>query len=229
LLVLLGIPILVIGFVVGLNPLLVVAIAGFATGLLAGLDPLAILAAFGKAFVQNRYIGIVWLVVPVIGLLERCGLRERAQMLIAQIHAATTGRVLLIYLVVRQASAALGLTSLGGHAQMVRPLIAPMAEAAEERHGSISEDTRMLIRANAAAVDNIGVFFGEDVFIAIGSILLIKGFLQQNGIVVAPLDLAVWAIPTAVLAFVIHGTRLFLLDRRLAHARRPTTEERAAA
>lgn len=107
-LVLLGIPILVIGFVVGLNPLLVVAIAGFATGLLAGLDPLAILAAFGKAFVQNRYIGIVWLVVPVIGLLERCGLRERAQMLIARIHAATTGRVLLIYLVVRQVSAALG-------------------------------------------------------------------------------------------------------------------------
>ncbi len=185
-LVLLGIPILVVGFVVGLNPLLVVAIAGFATGLLAGLDPLAILAAFGKAFVQNRYIGIVWLVVPVIGLLERCGLRERAQVLIARIHAATTGRVLLIYLVVRQVSAALGLTSLGGHAQMVRPLIAPMAEAAEERHGSISEGTRMLIRANAAAVDNIGVFFGEDVFIAIGSILLIKGFLQQNGIVWRP-------------------------------------------
>jgi len=45
LLVLLGIPILVIGFVVGLNPLLVVAIAGFATGLLAGLDPLAILGS----------------------------------------------------------------------------------------------------------------------------------------------------------------------------------------
>ena len=49
-LVLLGIPVLVIGFVVGLNPLLVVAIAGFATGLLAGLDPLTILSAFGKAF-----------------------------------------------------------------------------------------------------------------------------------------------------------------------------------
>ena len=217
--VLLGIPILVLGFVAGLNPLLVVAIAGMATGLLAGLDPAAIVAAFGKAFIQNRYVGIVWLVVPVIGLLERCGLRERAQILIAKVHAATTGRVLLIYLVVRQVSAALGLTSLGGHAQMVRPLIAPMAEAAEERHGPISEETRMMIRANAAAVDNVGVFFGEDVFIAIGSILLIKGFLQQNGIDVAPLDLAVWAIPTAILAFVIHGTRLYLLDRRLARLR----------
>ena len=228
-LVLLGIPVLVIGFVIGLNPLLVVAIAGFATGLLAGLDPLTILSAFGKAFIQNRYVGIVWLVVPVIGLLERCGLRERAQILIARIHAATTGRVLLMYLLVRQVSAALGLTSLGGHAQMVRPLIAPMAEAAEERHGPISDGTRMMIRANAAAVDNIGVFFGEDVFIAIGSILLIKGFLQQNGIVVAPLDLAVYAVPTAVLAFVVHGTRLLLLDRRLKRSRTAAAEEHVAA
>jgi uncharacterized membrane protein len=219
LLVLLGIPVLIIGFVVGLNPLLAVTIAGFATGLLAGFDPLAIVSAFGKAFIQNRYVGIIWLVIPVVGLLERSGLRERAQMMISGVRAATTGRVLLLYLVVRQFSAALGLTALGGQAQMVRPLIAPMAEAAEERHGALPEKTRMTIRAHAAAVDNIGVFFGEDVFIAIGSILLIKGFLQQNGIMVEPLSLAVWAIPTAVLAFLVHGTRLMLLDRRLKRER----------
>jgi uncharacterized membrane protein len=44
---------------------------------------------------------------------------------------------------------------------------------------------------------------------------LIKGFLEQSGVIVQPLDLSVWAIPTAVLALVIHGTRLLLLDRRL--------------
>jgi uncharacterized membrane protein len=77
----------------------------------------------------------------------------------------------------------------------------------------------MMIRANAAAVDNIGAFFGEDIFIAIGSILLIKGVMQQNGINVEPVDLALWAIPTAVLAFLIHGTRLLLLDRRLKRSR----------
>ncbi|XXU43793.1 DUF969 family protein [Sorangium sp. So ce1014] len=56
---------------------------------------------------------------------------------------------------------------------------------------------------------------GEDIFLAIASILLIKGFLEQNGIFVEPLQLSVWAIPTAVLALLIHGTRLLLLDRRL--------------
>ena len=99
---------------------------------------------------------------------------------------------------------------------MVRPLIAPMAEAAAEtRLGAIADATRYRIRAHAAAADNIGVFFGEDIFIAIGSILLIRGFLDQNGIHVEPTSLAVWAIPTAICAFVIHGTRLLLLDRSL--------------
>jgi len=141
---------------------------------------------------------------------------ERGRMLIAGIGAATSGRLLLLYLALRQLSAALGLTSLGGQAQMVRPLIAPMAEAAaESRLGPLPDKLKFLIRAHAAGADNVGAFFGEDIFIAFGSILLIKGFLQQNGIEVQPLQLSVWAIPTALLAFAIHGTRLFLLDRRL--------------
>jgi len=226
LVVLLGIPVLVIGFLLGVNPLLVVAVSGGVTGLLAGLDPFTVLDKFGEAFVANRGVGLVWVVVPVIGLLECYGLRERAQTLVTRVHAATAGRVLLIYLLVRQLSSALGLTSLGGHAQMVRPLIAPMAEGAEERHGPVSEKTRMIIRANAAACDNIGYCFGEDVFVAIGSILLMVSFLKSNGITAPPLALAVWAIPTAVLAFMIHGTRLLLLDRRLARAR--TAEVQAA-
>jgi uncharacterized membrane protein len=150
-------------------------------------------------------------------MLERYGLKEQARSLIARLKAATTGRLLLAYLALRQLTAALGLTSLGGHAQMVRPLIAPMSEAAaENRFGGISKRTRNRIRAHAAATDNIGVFFGEDIFIAIGSILLIRGFLDENGIHVEATSLAVWAIPTAICAFVIQGIRLLLLDRSLA-------------
>ncbi len=176
-----------------------------------------VIAAFGKSFVDSRSVAIVWLALPVIGMLERYGLKEQARSLISRLTIATTGRLLLAYLAVRQLSAALGLTSLGGQAQMVRPLIAPMAEAAaENRFGGISERTRNRIRAHAAATDNIGVFFGEDIFIAIGSILLIRGFLDQNGVHVEATSLAVWAVPTAICAFVIHGIRLLLLDRSLA-------------
>ncbi len=129
--------------------------------------------------------------------------------------------MLILYLAIRQISSTLGLTALGGHVQMVRPLIAPMAEAAAERTAPLDDETRDLVRANAAAADNIGVFFGEDVFVAIGSVLLIKGFLEQNHIVVAPIQLSVWAIPTAIMAFVIHATRLWLFDRRLRRRSAP--------
>ncbi|WP_437731473.1 DUF969 domain-containing protein [Sorangium sp. So ce1335] len=215
-LTLLGVAVLVVGFVVRIHPLLVVAAAAIATSLSAGMSPIEGISALGKAFNDNRYVSLVWLILPVIGLLERAGLQERARALVSRVRGATTGRLLLVYFVVRQVSAALGLTSLGGHAQMVRPLIAPMAEgAAENRYGPLPDRTRWLIRASAAAADNVALFFGEDIFLAIASILLIKGFLEQNGIFVEPLQVSIWAIPTAILALLIHGTRLLLLDRRL--------------
>jgi len=153
-------------------------------------------------------------VLPVIGILERHGLQTRARDLIGRVRGATMGRLLLVYLVFRQVTAALGLTSIAGPAQTVRPLIAPMAEAAADAQSSGESDPDEA-KALAAATDNVGLFFGEDIFIAIGSILLMKGILEADGIDLAPLDLSVWAIPTAIAALVIHGTRLLLADRRL--------------
>jgi len=45
------------------------------------------------------------------------------------------------------------------------------------------------------------------------------GFLTSAKIVLDPIHLSVWAIPTALAAFAIHATRLMLFDRRLR--RRP--------
>ncbi len=220
-LTLLGIAVVVGGFAIRLNPLLVVAAAALVTGLAAGMSPVAVISAFGRAFNQNRYVSVVWLVLPVIGLLERYGLQVRARALIGQLKSATAGRILMIYFVVRQLTAAIGLISLGGHAQVVRPLIAPMAEAAGDKtHGPLPGKVRERIRAYAAATDNIAVFFGEDIFIAFGSILLIKSTLSSNGVEVSPLQLSAWAIPTAGLAAVIHVVRMLLFDRRLGREAR---------
>jgi uncharacterized membrane protein len=91
-----------------------------------------------------------------------------------------------------------------------------MAEAAAEKdHGDLDDDTREKVKALSAATDNVGLFFGEDIFIAIGSILLIQGAMGGFGIELTPLHLSLWAIPTAICAFLIHGTRLLLFDRRL--------------
>lgn len=210
--VLIGIAVMVGGFVLRLNPLLVVLAAAVSSGLAGGLDLLAVIAAFGKAFNDTRYVSVVWIVLPVIGLMERHGLQERARALIAGLKGATLPRLLTGYLLLRQATSALGLTSIAGHAQTVRPLIAPMAEAAAQPR---NEQEAEEVKAMAAATDNVGLFFGEDIFIAIGSILLMKGFLEQNGIVLTPFELSVWAIPTAIAAFAIHAFRLWRMGRRL--------------
>lgn len=214
---LLGIAVLIAGFLVRLNALLVVLAAAAVTGLAAGLDPLALVAAFGKAFNDARYVTVIYMVLPVIGLLERHGLQERARGLVADLRGATVGRLLTGYLFFRQLTAAIGLVSIAGPAQTVRPLLAPMAEAAAVSQSPDADLER--IKAIAAATDNVGLFFGEDIFLAIGSILLMKGVLAGMGIELEPFQLSVWAIPSAAAAFLIHGLRLLLLDRRLGRRR----------
>ena len=214
LLPLIGIPVVVIGFALRFNPLLVVVVAGLATGLLVGMDFGMLLETFGKKFVNSRSLATFILILPVIGLLEYYGLKERAQAWVAKIASATSARILMLYFVAREGTAALGLMSLGGHAQTVRPLLAPMAEgAALNEYGELPQTIRDKIKAHAAACDNIAVFFGEDIFIAFGAVLLIDAFLKENGIEgIEPLHIGLWAIPTAIAALVIHMTRLLRLD-----------------
>jgi uncharacterized membrane protein len=206
----------VVGFGVRLNPLLVVTIAAFITGIAAGHSPVEVLKAFGNAFNENRFVTVAYLVLPVVGVVERAGLQERARSLIARFRGVSVGRLLIGYLAFRQLTSALGLTSIAGQAQSIRPMVAPMAEGAvEARVGELDAGTRQAVRAQAAATDNVGLFFGEDIFIAIGSILLMVGFLATSGITIDPIHLSVWAIPTAIVAFLIHSTRLLLFDRRM--------------
>ena len=140
-------------------------------------------------------------------------------MLIERMKNATAGRLLIAYFVFRQAFAALGLTSVGGHPQTVRPLVAPMAEAAAVKQGATDESARERVRAMAAATDNIALFFGEDIFVAIASILLIQATMASYGIALTPFQLSVWAIPTAVAALLVHSGRLLWMDRKLGRSR----------
>ena len=216
---LLGIALVVFGFALRFNPLLVVAVAAIVTGLLGQMPFLKVLATLGHGFNENRYVSIIWIVLPVIGLLERYGLQQRARAVIAKLRGATAGRLLIVYLGLRQIVSALGLTSVMGHPQTVRPLVAPMAvAAAEKQHGGLDDDTIERVKAMSAATDNVGLFFGEDIFLAVASILLIQGSLAGFGIQLTPFQLSVWAIPTAICAFFIHAARLLLLDRKLGRS-----------
>jgi uncharacterized membrane protein len=220
--VLWGVAVVILGFAVRLNPLLVVVAAAFITGILAGIPPLQLTAMLGKAFNDNRLVSAAFLVLPLVGVLERAGIREQAGRLIARLRGVSVGRLLISYMVFRQLTTAIGLMPIAGQAQTIRPIVAPMAEtAAEAETGEITEETRQAVRAMSAATDNVAVFFSEDIFVAIGSVLLMVGFLASSGIVMDAIQLSVWAIPTALCAFAVQAARLLLFDRRLRRKARP--------
>ena len=221
-LILLGVAVVIAGFAIRLNPLLVVVAAALVTGLIAGQSPLAVVAAFGKAFNDNRFVSAAYLVLPLVGVVERAGIREQAARIIGRLRGVSAGRLLISYMLLRQLTTAVGLMPIAGQAQTIRPLVAPMAEAATTpAGGELPLATAWRVRAMSAATDNVAVFFSEDIFVAMGSVLLMVGFLTSSKIVLDPLRLSVWAIPTAVAAFAIHATRLVLFDRRLRREARP--------
>jgi uncharacterized membrane protein len=213
---LLGVLVVVIGFVLRWNPVAVVVAAGLTSGIAAGKPLPDLLALIGESFLSQRSLSLVMLTLPVIGTLEWAGLREQARRWIAGFRGLTLARLLIGYLGLRQIFSMFGLTNVAGHAQTVRPLVAPMSEAAVELSaGAMTPDQRQRVLALAAATDNVGLFFGEDVFIALGAVLLIQGFYAENGLHFEPLQIALWALPTAFAAFVIHALRLWLFQRRL--------------
>lgn len=213
-LVLSGILVMVIGLMLRFNALLVVVAAGFVTGLAGGLSINDIVGAIGEAFVKNRYMSLFILILPVIGLMERHGLRERAEILISKINAATAGRIFMIYLFVRQVTVAFGI-NMSGMVAMVRPLIAPMSEAAVAQGRPVSQRTLDKVRGIAASADNSGNFFGQNLFLAAGGLLLIKGVMEQLGYSVELTDMVLYGLPTAICAYIVNFIRFIIFDKTI--------------
>jgi uncharacterized membrane protein len=212
---LIGIAVVAAGFALRLNPLLVVVAAGVATGLAAGLSFHEVMTLFGTFFVDNRFMTLpVVLMLPVVGLLERHGLRERVSALIRRRASATAGRVLLMYHAAR-AGASTVAVNIGNHASLVRPVIAPMAEGAAARQANASPRLAADIRAHAAASENLGNFFADDIFVAVGPVLLIKGVFDAAGVRTDILTIAWWGAPTALWVLAVGWWRYRALDRRI--------------
>ncbi len=212
---LLGVVLIVLGFITRRNAVQVVIAGGVLSGLLGGLDFPQMLALIGDSFIQDRALLLIVLTLPAVGVLERAGLREHAGHWVERMQRLSLVRLLWTYLGVRQLFSMLGMTNVAGQLQTVRPILAPMSEAAlaRDKGAPLDDEEAQDVRALAAATDNVGLFFGEDVFIALGAVLLIQGFYAGQGIDLAPLSIALWALPTAIAAFVIHGLRVVFARR----------------
>lgn len=221
LLKLIGVLIVIIGFVLKKDTIATVVIAGVVTGLVAGMPFIDILNTLGKSFIAQRTATLFVLTLPVIGISERYGLKDKAVDLIKKTKRATSGRIISLYLAVRALAAAFSLR-LGGHPQFVRPLINPMAQAAYiAKHGQADEKTEDAIKGYSAAGENFGNFFAQNCFMGASGTLLIVSTLNEQGYPINALQIAMMSIPIAVIAVLVGIGHNYLLDRHLdQHAKK---------
>ncbi|ADO82566.1 DUF969 domain-containing protein [Ilyobacter polytropus] len=224
---LIGILIIVLGFTFRLDTIAVVLVAGVTTCLVSGVDFMTILSTLGEAFVKTRYMTLFLLTLPVIGILERNGLKERGAHFIKGMNSLTSGRILSFYMLIRTLAAALSVR-LGGHVQFIRPLIHPMAQSASENKLSrnLSEKENDKLKGVACAVENYGNFFGQNVFVASGGVLLIVGTLQELGIIVEPYSVSKAAIPMAFISVILSFVQNYWTDMTLSKAHVDTQLEK---
>lgn len=212
---LIGVLIVVIGFILKKDTIATVVAAGIVTGFVAGMSPMEILETLGKSFITQRTATLFVLTLPVIGICERYGLKDKAVDLISKARGATTGKVISLYLAIRAAASAMSLR-LGGHPQFVRPLIHPMAQAAAiAKYGNINDKTEDQIKGYASASENFGNFFAQNCFMGASGTLLIVSTLVEQGQEVNALQIAKMSVPVAVIAVAVGVIHNFLFDRKL--------------
>ena len=212
---LIGVLIVIVGFILKLDTLAVVVVAGLATGLVAGMSPMQILDTLGTAFITNRTATLFILTLPAIGLCERNGLKDKAVDFITSLKNATTGRLIAIWQIIRTIASAFSLR-IGGHPQFIRPLINPMAQAAAEvQYGELDEKTQDEIKGMCAGSENYGNFFAQNCFMGASGTLLIVSTLTEQGYPVDALQIAGQSVPSAVLSVVVGVIYALIFDQIL--------------
>ncbi|MGL5540538.1 MAG: DUF969 domain-containing protein [Erysipelotrichaceae bacterium] len=210
---LIGILVVIIGFALKLNSILIVLIAGIVTGLLGGLSPVEILETFGSGFVGNRAMGIFIIIMLVTGTLERNGLQQVAANLIGKVKGATSALVIGAYGLFRVVLAAFNV-SLGGVAGFVRPVIMPMVEGAIPQK-PVNEEHLEELKGMSSAMENVTWFFGQVLFVGGSGALLVQGTMSDLGYEVSLLEMAKIEIPVAIVALVVASIYFIIRDKQL--------------
>lgn len=214
-LVLLGIVIVIVGFALKLDSILIIFAAAIVTALVGGIGIDGFLTTLGTSFVSNRSMAVFIIILLVVGTLERNGLKDAAAALIGKAKNATPGIIIALYGVMRVVFAAFNV-SFGGVAGFVRPIIMPMAIGAIEASGHEPKDEYVEeLKGMASGMENVAWFFGQMLFVGTAGALLVQSTLKPLGYDVDLLRMALIELPVAVIAVVVTAVYYILKDRRL--------------
>ncbi|QLK86324.1 DUF969 domain-containing protein [Staphylococcus sp. 17KM0847] len=216
---LIGIIIIILGFMFKVDTIAVILTAAVVTGLVSGMNFIELLEVLGDAFIENRLVTLFILTLPMVGLIERFGLKKQATRLITNIKEITSGRLMTVYLFIREI-AGIASIRIGGHPQFVRPLINPMVQGALKTRFNLSDeevDSKDVekIKAETSAMENYGNFFGQNLFVGSAGILLMVGTFKSLNIEVSAISLVLASVPIALITLVIVTLKNIYFDRYL--------------
>lgn len=215
LLKLIGVLIVIVGFALKLDSILIIFLALITTGLVGGLGIDGLLEAIGTNFVANRSMAIFIMILLVTGTLERNGLREAAADLIKKVKGATAGKLVCAYGILRGLFGAFNV-GFGGVAGFIRPVLLPMAEGAVKNTGNEPTEEHMEdIKGMSSAMENITWFFFQVLFVGGAGGVLVQNTLASLGYEVELIELAVKEIPVAIVALVVACIFMLRKDRKL--------------
>lgn len=171
---LIGIVIVIVGFALKLDSILIIFLAAVSTALVGGLGVGGLLENLGSNFVSNRSMAIFIIILLVTGTLERNGLREAAADFIRKFKNVTVGKLVCIYGAMRSFFGAFNV-GFGGVAGFIRPVLLPMAEGAiSEDDEPADEDYIEEAKGMASAMENISWFFFQVLFVGGSGGLLVR-------------------------------------------------------
>ena len=211
---LLGVLIVILGFALKLDSILIIIAAMVVTALVGGIGLDGMLETLGSSFVANRGMAIFIITLLVTGTLERNGLRESAAKLIGKVRSASAGSVISAYAVMRVIFAAFNV-SFGGVAGFVRPVVLPMSVGAIKAKGlEPNPDHVEDIKGHGAGAENVTWFFGQVLFVGGSGALLVQSTLKNLGIESDLVDLAKVQIPVAIFATLVYIVYTLISDRK---------------
>lgn len=212
---LLGVVVVIIGFALKLEPIAIIFVSAIVTAICGGINIVDLLTTVGSTFVANRNQLITIILMILTGTLERNGLKEAGAELIKKAKGLTTGMLIAIWGVLDQIFIIFKIP-IGGIPSYVRPILMPMTLGIVEAKGyEVAPEHEETIKALYGKDYNMSNFFGQCLFAANSSVLLIQSTLATVGVEVDVMQIVKVQIPIALFAMFVNAAQTLIVDGRM--------------
>lgn len=213
---LIGVLVVIVGFAMKLEPIAIIFVSAAVTAVCGAIPPMELFELVGSTFVANRNQLITIILMILTGTLERNGLKEAGAELIKKAKGLSTGMLIAIWGVLDQIFIIFKIP-IGGIPSYVRPILMPMTLGIVEGKGlTVHPEHEETIKALYGKDYNMSNFFGQCLFAANSSVLLIQSTLATLGHEVDVMQIVKVQIPVALFAMFVNAAQTLIVDKRVS-------------